>query len=223
MQIRKLIVVAAGVAVMSSSAFATDYYSGVGVGASTLGYGLSYKYGVNDNFGLHVGYNGLNYSRTQNEDGTDYTGKLKLSNFDLRGEYRPFGGVFAIAAGLVYNDNKVDLEGVKSGSATVTLDGKTYNVTNGSARYKAKLDSNKLSPYVGLAWQTNPRTARGLSFNARLGVMYQTPTGSLTVSGIDDPTGTLEADRAAEEARLNESLEKLKWYPVVGFGVNYNF
>jgi hypothetical protein len=46
---------------------------------------------------------------------------------------------------------------------------------------------------------------------------------TLAVSGINDPSGSLEADRAAAEHTLQDKMDKYRWYPVLSVGASYSF
>jgi hypothetical protein len=217
---RTLWVVTMAAALASGSAMAGEH--GVYGGISTLGIGVGYKYSFNDKFGVHVGYNGGQLNGSITEDNVDYDGKAKLNSVELVADYHPFGNGFAVSAGILYNKNKFTADG-SSSVTTITINGQTYVGVNPSAHYDARLDDDKWSPYIGIGWSSNPGGAPGWAFNARLGVLFQNPKGSLSTSGIVDTTGTLERNRAEAERSLNDDLDKVKVYPVIGLGASYAF
>ncbi|MGC3962039.1 MAG: hypothetical protein QM803_01625 [Rhodocyclaceae bacterium] len=217
----KKLAAAAILAVLGSGlAQAADH--GVYAGISTLGVGVGYKYSFNDKLGMRLGYNGGSLNATVTEDGVDYDGKAKMNSVELLADYHPFGNGFALSAGILYNRSKFTGDSA-AGTNSITINGKTYTGTNPSAHYDARLDDDKWSPYLGIGWTSNPAGVAGWAFNARLGVLFQNPKGTVTTSGINDTTGTLEKSRAQAEQTLNDDLDKVKIYPVLGIGVSYAF
>ncbi|GAB4057910.1 hypothetical protein [Uliginosibacterium sediminicola] len=195
---------------------------GVSLGISTLGAGVAYTYGFTPSASLSVGYNAFDFNRKASESGVNYDGKVKLRTLELLGGYHPFQGSFAIQAGALYNDSSISANGT-SNATSITINNVTYTGTAPQAHYESKFSKSKLSPYLGVGWSANPPSKPGLAFNARIGVLYQKSSGTLTVSGVTDSTGTLESNRAAAEKKLNDDVNKLKWYPVVGIGASYSF
>ena len=69
----------------------------------------------------------------------------------------------------------------------------------------------------------NPRTSvRGVG-QANLGVIHQDIETSLSVNGIEDPTGTLATNVREANRRLQDDADKLELYPVANIGVAYRF
>jgi hypothetical protein len=107
-------------------------------------------------------------------------------------------------------------------AGSIEINDVTYVGANPTAKVTGKLGDG-VTPYLGLGYTTNPVAAKGLRFNAGLGVVFQNPKVKVSVSGVNDPSGTLEADRAEAERKLEKDLDDLRTYPVVTIGVSYSF
>jgi hypothetical protein len=197
--------------------------NGIYAGVSTLGVNLGYKYGLSETIGFRVGINRFDFGRTITENGVEYKGDLKLNSVELLADWHPFGNGFALTGGALVNNNK--FSGRAAQNDTITIDGRVYEGIDGvnpQAHVTGRLGKG-LTPYLGLGYTVNPVAAKGFGFNFGLGVVFQKPDANLTVSGVADPDGTLEADRRSAERKLKSDLNKLRNYPVVSIGISYAF
>lgn len=217
---KKLLAAALPAAFFSTFAMAGDH--GLYGGISTLGLGAGYKYSINESLGLRVGYNAFQLTDDTTDKGVTYDGKLKFNTLEMLGDYHPWKNGFTLTAGVMYNRSKLTADS-NTAATSITINGITYTGSNVSAHYENDLDSDKWSPYVGVGWTSKPAGKPGFGFNVRLGALFQDPKGTLTTSGINDPSGTLETNRAAAERNLNDEADKVKVYPVVGVGISYVF
>lgn len=139
--------------------------------------------------------------------GSSMTVDLSLSSVQLVGDWYPTDGGFRVSGGVVFNNNKITVNGTNATVGTAT--GQTV-----SAEIKM---SDTLSPYVGIGYSTRPKDAKGFGFNFDLGVMFQKPSVTLTASGAS------QADIDAQTATVQDAIDKLKTMPVFGLGVSYAF
>lgn len=203
---KKSILLAAMMAVFSAPAFAG---ADVDVHVSTLGYGAGLAFqGADSSVATRLGFNQFNKTYTNTSNGVNYEGKLKLSSADLLLDWHLFNGVTHLTAGLVYNNNKIDLTSVGS----YTINGNTYTGTmNSTVTFK------KIAPYLGFGWSGQPKKS-GLSFKSDFGVLFQGKPQS-TVSA----TGVSATDLATAQSDLDDSLKNFRYYPVISFGIGYAF
>ncbi|MBI4809233.1 MAG: hypothetical protein HY799_09850 [Nitrosomonadales bacterium] len=203
---KKHILLAAVMAAFSAPAFAgTDIEAHV----STLGYGMGMGLQAPDSSVVtRVGFNQFNKTYTTTSGSVNYEGKLKLSSADLLLDWHLFNGVTHLTAGLVYNNNKVELNSV----GNYMINGTTYTGTmNSTVTFK------KVAPYLGFGWSGQARN-KGLSFKSDFGVLFQgTPKSTVTATGVS------AADLATAQTDLDESLKNFKYYPVISFGIGYAF
>jgi hypothetical protein len=201
---KKRILMVAVMAAMSAPAFAGTEIDGR---LSTLGYGLGVGFQATDSVVARIGINQFNKTYTKTSGQVNYSGNLKLSSADLLADWHLFGGVTHLTAGLVYNNNKVDLTAANPTINGVTYTGQTLN---------SSVTFNKVAPYLGFGWSGQAKN-KGLSFNSDIGVLFQgKPKASVTGSGNATADATAQSD-------LESSLNNFRYYPVISFGIGYAF
>jgi len=203
---KKQILFAVVMAAISVPAFAgTD----VDVHLSTLGYGLDVGFQAADSSVVtRVGLNQFSKTYTTTSNSVNYEGKLKLSSADLLLDWHLFNGVTHLTAGLVYNNNKVDL----TSNGSYTINGNLYSGTLNST-----VTFNKVAPYLGFGWSGQAKNT-GLSFKSDFGVLFQgKPKSTVTGSGVT------AADLATAQNELDDSLKNFRYYPVISIGIGYAF
>lgn len=205
---KKRILLAAVVAAFSAPALAG---SDIDVHVSTLGYGLNLgMQGADSSVATRLGFNQFSKTYTNTSNGVNYDGKLKLSSANLLLDWHLFNGVTHLTAGLVYNNNKIDLTSV----GNYTINGTTYTGTmNSTVTFK------KVAPYLGFGWSGQPKK-RGLSFKSDFGVLFQGKPQS-TVSSSNPAVS--QADLATAQSELDNELKDFKYYPVISFAIGYAF
>ena len=211
--------------VLCAASMAAADNTGVTAKIGTLGLGVELGHAFNDSFGIRLGVNKWNYSKDRTENGVDYDAKLKLSSVELLADWYPFGGVFRVNAGLVANGNKFSLTAKPSASGTFTFNGVTYSSSE-VASASGNVDFNKSAPYFGIGWGTS--SGSGLTIAADIGVLFQgKPKSTLSVvcgPGASASTcSQLTSDVNAEQAKLDESLNNFRYYPVFSIGIGYRF
>lgn len=204
---KKHILMAAVMAAISAPAFAGTEIDGR---LSTLGYGLDVGFQATDSVVARIGINQFNKTYTKTSGQINYNGNLKLSSADLLADWHLFGGVTHITAGLIYNNNKVDLTSV----GTYSINGNNYTGTVNS-----NVTFRKVSPYLGFGWSGQAKN-KGLSFNSDIGILFQGKPKS-TVSTTD--TTVTAADLATAQGNMDDSLKNFRYYPVISFGIGYAF
>lgn len=202
---KKHILLAALMAATSAPAFAgTDIEAHL----STLGYGLGVGFQATDSIVARVGFNQFSKTYSTTSGSVNYNGNLKLSSADLLADWHLFGGVTHLTAGMVYNNNKVEL----TSAGQYTINGNTYNGTMSST-----VSFRKASPYLGFGWSGQAKN-KGLSFNSDFGILFQgKPKSTVAASGVS------AADLATAQNDLDNSLKNFRYYPVISIGIAYAF
>ncbi len=188
---------------------------------STLGLGFDVATPMAQSVDARIGLNAYNYNynRTVASGGLSafYDGRLSLRSLEALADWHPWDSGFRISGGLIFNNNKLTMNGVTQGG-TINIGGTTHVVAAGQG-VTAKVDFRKVSPYLGVGWGASPKSA-GFSFQADLGVMFQgSPRTSVTTN---IPTVTA-ANLAQANADLSNSLKNFRYYPVVSIGIGYTF
>jgi hypothetical protein len=207
-----IVVVALTAAAGSAQAF------GLGLKAGTLGVGADLGFGILPTLGGRVGVSGMNVSTHVETSDVRYDAKAKFADVNLFLDWSPLGP-FRITGGFIPNDNKIDLTGrasTASGNAVVPP-GATLNGT-------VKPETS-FAPYLGIGYG-NVWT-KGVNFYFDLGVMFQgTPEVSLSLNcGTASPAqcAAAQSQVAAERQRVQDKVDKYKYYPVANIGITIGF
>ena len=195
--------------------------------AGSLGAGLDISNMVNDKVALRANINGLRINRNENLSDISYDGTLTLLTVGVLADYYPFETSFRLSGGLYYNGNKLEGTATPASGETIDLGDNNYIGVNQIGRVDAKIDFNKVAPYLGVGWGNKP-TSGGWGFTFDLGVMYQgspevyanaVPNASLPQSVKDQ----IAVDVEKERKKIEDDASSYKWYPVLMLGVNYTF
>ena len=172
---------------------------------------------------VRVGANAFNYTHDLTSDDIHYVGKLKLSNQDLLLDWHPFSGWFRFSTGVVFDQNSLKLTGDAADSGgTYEFNGNTYSAAQ-VGTLSASVKFRAAAPYLGIGW-SDSSTQAGLHFVADIGVVAQgTPKASLSASGSAANNAQFQSDLRAEQAKLQDSLDAFRWYPVIQLGLGYRF
>lgn len=202
-------------ALISGSAMAGEIYTGAG----TVGFKLGYAQALTDTVGLRAEFNYLDYSRDFNTSDANYTGKIKMNNVGAYLDYFPFSNGFRLSAGALVGNNKITADGKASGG-NYTINGQQYSATGQSVSASAAFPN--VQPYVGLGYGYSPTAKKGLGFFADIGAAYGKPDATLNVSqGLLTKAG--QANVNAEQQKMQDELDKFKFYPVLNIGLSYTF
>lgn len=212
-----------------SAMAAANSRSGKGLTAKigTLGYGAEFNLGFSDSFATRFGINAYTYTRNANSGTVNYDFKLQLKTASLLADWYPFEGSFRASGGLMYNNNKISLNALPSGGS-YNINGVSYTNANVGS-LQGTLTFNKAAPYLGIGWGNPVATDKGWGMLIDFGVMFQgQPKTNLTVTCgtaiVATPACTqLQADAAAENAKLENDLSNYKLWPVVSIGISYQW
>jgi len=206
-----LMILLLALAGLSSRAQAADLAVGAKVG--TLGLGLEATVNLVPMVAnIRLQGNLFNYNTTITETNVTYDGQLKLGSVGLLADIYPFASKFRITGGLYYNGNKLELNSQQAG--VVVVGGNAYLNPN----IRTTIDFNQVAPYIGIGWGDAISSGSPFGFSFELGALYQgTPNSTVIAPGI------APADIAAEKRKLDDSLSRFTWYPVVAVGVNWRF
>ncbi|MDE2418915.1 MAG: hypothetical protein KGN32_14020 [Burkholderiales bacterium] len=175
----------------------------------TNGLGLGYARSVSQDWAVRGQYNTLNLSYTGDLSDTTSSGsadlKIKFDSVQLLGDWYPGDGGFRVSGGVVFNNNKITVNGT----------GTVNNVPNQTINAEIKM-SDGIAPYVGIGYSTRPKDAKGFGFTYDLGMMFQNPKASLTSSAS-------ASDTAAQLAKMQDAVDKLKVMPAFSIGFSYSF
>jgi hypothetical protein len=209
---------------------------GVGVKVSTLGVGFEGSTAVMRTSNVRGAFNFLNYDRTVTKNGITYDAGLGLRSLEFVYDQYVFKGFHVSPGLLAYNGNHGDGTLSVPPGQSFTLGGIRYfssqtNPIHGTARVDFRTAAPVLMAGVG---NPLPRNGRRFGFNIDFGVVFQgPPMTSLVLNGTACATGpstgcvnaatdpTVQSNVLAEQNKINNDLEPLKYYPMFSVGVSW--
>ena len=208
----------------------------LGITGGTLGPGLELAFPLARSLNLRVGGSYFNFQTPFAIDGLNYDMALKLTSGQGAIDWFPTHGAFHISAGALYFKNSVGATADVPPGQQFKLGGVTYlnsvdDPVHGTASLKFQ---RKIAPMVlfGVG-NLIPRSGRHISIPFEFGGAYLAPPvvamqlagTSCTAQGCfntaTDPT--VQANRAAEEAKLNRDIRLLQVYPILSIGLAMRF
>lgn len=190
---------------------------GLGVKAGTLGYGVEGTVGLTTGVNLRAGLNGFSYDYTDSASNIDYDIGLDLKSYALLLDWHPFAGTFKLTAGILSNKNGATMTATPTGS--VTIGGNPYPAGT-AGRLSGEVDFKGAAPYAGIGWGNAAGKSRGLGFSIELGVLFQ---GAPDVTLTSTNPAVSQSDLDAEAREIEDDLSGFKSYPVISFGLSYQF
>ncbi len=210
-------------AAQGSRSAAGARYSDVSVAVrfGTLGLGLEVGKLLTNHVSARIGANYLSFNTSRTTKGIDYTVAAKLQAVTgLLDLYPASRGSFHFTAGVITDPLKVTATGVPNGS-TFTINGHSYTAAQvGTLTGAFKFPSAR--PYLGLGFGTPARRGGAFGFFFDLGAGLGKPDVTLNATGATAGSA-LDADLQAQIATTRTDVAKLKFYPVLSFGLAVRF
>lgn len=218
--LKKATLAALVMAALPMQAYAADGMIKLDAHVSTLGGGLELATPLTERYTARLGFNTFKISANKSSSGINYTGNLKLSNVTALVDWRPWSGVTHLTAGLIFNNNKLEISGTTT-AGTYDFNGVSYTSTGGDS-VTTTVEFNKASPYLGIGWSGQPKK-QGFSFSTDIGILFQgSPKASVTTTGAWGGADTAQLAADAQN-QLNSDLSSFKYYPVISVGIGYTF
>jgi hypothetical protein len=188
---------------------ATAQAGGVGLRAGTTGLGADYGFDIAPTLGGRIGLSAMNWNTHVDTSDVRYDAKAKVLTGSLLLDWSPLGP-FRISGGFMPNRNKIDLSGQPSGGGTFPA---------GSSLSGEVKPERSFAPYLGVGYG-NVWT-KGINFYFDLGVMFQgTPEVSLSLNCTPSAAcTTAQGQVEAERQRVQDKVDKYKYYPVANIGL----
>jgi len=201
-----------------------SHAAGIGLRAGTTGLGGDIGWEVAPTLSARIGYSALSFKKNIDSNDVHYDGKVKLSNLSGLLDWGVLGPM-RLTGGVILNDNRYDVNGQPS-NGTFTLNGNTYQASQvGSVNGTVK-SGRAVAPYLGIGYGNV--AGKGVNFYFDLGVMFMgSPKATLNAScgsGLSaSQCSQLQNDTAEESRRLEDKLNRYKYYPVANVGVTIGF
>ena len=216
---------------------------GLGAGISLMGINLQAATNMDRHLNLRVNGDVFGYSVNNiNTNGFTFGGNLSLASMGVDVDYFPVPTHgFRLSPGLLlYNQNAVTATGTVAAGTSFTLNNNTYySSASNPVQAAATIGFHANNPAFTLTtgWgNLISRTGGHLSFPFEIGVAFTgAPSVNLALpSGqVCDATGnncvnvstdaTLQSDLQAQIAKYKNDLNVLTVYPILSFGIGFNF
>jgi len=209
----------ASFAVLSLPSMAAPSFT-LGPKISSLGVGSEATVKVTETCHFRFGANTFQYSKKFNHNQINWEGKLKLFTLGAFFDYHPFeNGVF-LSAGPVYNENKLKVSA--SPNQSITINNITYTAQQ-LGSLKGQLRFHKVSPYVGIGYNSAFTNLDNLSFVVELGMLFQGKArANISATGTYSNNANMLANlKTSAEQAANKPW--IRYYPVVALGLVYRF
>ena len=194
----------------------------IGVKSGTLGLGGEIATDlVPDVLHLRGSVQWLEFDFDVEIDDIDYDVGVEFLNPLLLLDWYPFAGDFRISAGALFNGSDIDLEATSADP--IEIGGRLYNPGDiGSIRGESDFD--EIAPYVGIGFGNHLSQDRRWGFSADLGVAFiGSPNVDLRITGPFADNPLLLADLAEEERKIEDELDKFRFYPVLSLTLYFRF
>lgn len=200
------------------------------------GAGVHLTFPLKSNLNARIGANAGSYSFDGSTNTASYTVKAHAETYDALLDFYPVANAFRVTGGMVYNNNRLDLQARSNINGNFGFNGNTYTVAD-AGTVNGKADFKKFAPYVGIGFG-NAIGKSKWSFSADLGVMFQgrartslTNTGcTLDTMSWNSPFSSgaglcdrLAADLSTENSKLQAKVGDYKILPVAYVGISYKF
>lgn len=216
----------------------------LGGGVSAMGGNMQAAINLNRYLNVRGTGNYLNYTvENISANGFNVVGKLNMATGGAGIDLYPFPNHgFRLSPGVLFhNDNAVSANVTVANGTKLTLNGQPYyslpsNPITGTG--SLGLNTNKPAFTITTGWGNMiPRKGGHWSFPFEIGAaMIGTPGIKLAIQGTGciDPTNpltcvnmatdpTVQSNLTQQIAKYQKDIDPLKYYPILSFGLSYNF
>lgn len=197
----------------------------------TLGPGVEMTTWIVEDLNVRLGGYYLPVGFSTRQDNMEYDVKLQWATVLAVLDWHPFYGDesdssafakhFRVSGGIAYDRNAYESDGHPNGDrkiGDVVYTKEQIGTLNGNIKF------NALAPYIGIGYGDAVAADESIGFVFDLGILIQgMPKATLTADGTmkDDPGFLSELSK--EEDDFKRSAEIFMIYPVVSFGISYQF
>lgn len=203
------------------SAFAAGGLA-LGGKVGTLGPSLELTGYLRENLNLRVGGQYLPFSYDGEESDVEYEVEARFASVLATLDWFPFENNFRISAGLLFNNNELDMEGRSTDDDTEIGDTEYTAAEIGTLKGQATFD--EYAPYIGIGFGNPVWDDVDLTFSFDFGVVFQgSPDIKLRADGTASGDPEFQANLREEEQDAQDVADDFKIYPVISFGICYYF
>ena len=171
---------------------------------------------------LRVGGNYLPLRFNSSIGDVEYEVDVKWASAPILADWHPFGNNFRISGGALYNRNRGNLDARLNKTQKI---GENYYTSEEIGALSGTVNFRNFAPYIGIGFGNAAGHADArLNFAFDLGIMFQgTPGIGLSANGTKSQDPAFIANLLEEENDLQDQAGKFRLYPVLSFGISYQF
>lgn len=191
-----------------------------GIKVGSLGIGADVTVGLHErlNFRLNGNYLALSFS-SEIED-IDYDLDVDFKTAIAMLDWHPFASGFRITGGVSFNDKNFTLSGTPTQAERI---GDRIYPPELVGTINGDVEPSSIAPYLGIGYGRAVGHEGRLSFVFDLGLLYQTYDVSLTATGPAFLLPEFRDDLAKEEGAIQSNFDDFRIYPILAFGISYQF
>lgn len=207
----------------------------------TTGYGGALEFAASDSVDIEIGYASANSVKLVDDlevKDAEYTVEFEPSkNVFLNAKMRPFKNNFHVTAGVLWQDNQINVSANGGGNDSIKVNGKTYQLGDNSlGDVEANLTfKNEFAPYLGIGF--SPSITKRWGLFGEIGAAYigdtevsvhstraDDDTVSVLVNGTSTPTKTKVGEVLTQvQEEIEDKKIASKVLPVAKVGVTVRF
>ncbi|MBI9072484.1 MAG: hypothetical protein JEY94_12860 [Melioribacteraceae bacterium] len=195
----------------------------------TLGAEIGVVRSLNSQFNVRGGINFLGYTHDgetdpgEGEYALNYEADLNFFSIAALVDYMPFENWFRLSAGLLINTN--DVTGTGMIADNVVLSERTVYTPEQIGKLELTIEpSSAVSPYIGIGYGNPVASDKKLGFFFDLGVIYQGSPDVILKADKNSMIYPTTDPNVHDNAKVMEdAIQDIKWYPVLTFGLSYQF
>lgn len=187
------------------------------VGVSTFGANYEAIYQLRPNMRLRGAVmGGLNYSGTEEEDGSTFEVDANLSAFAVMADYYPTQSGWRVSGGVLFNGSKLDSTATGSASNPIEIDDQTFST--GSLDVDADF-KNTLSPIVTTGYDY--RFKNNWIVSGEIGAIY---TGGIDLTATGSTAEIQTAINNSDDYNTSrQDASDITFLPYISVTVGYTF
>ncbi len=190
---------------------------------STLGVGIEATTGITETLNARLGVNAFSYTYSGSQSDIDYDLDLTLQSETLLLDWHPFAGAFRLSAGVVGNQNALDMESTPELTQVYKV-GNVYYPAAAVGRLVGSIDLAPVAPYAGIGLGNALGNKGRWHVGFDLGVVFQgSPEVELSAQGPIALVPQFQQELLREVDDIEDEIDKYRYYPVVSLGVSYRF
>jgi len=197
--------------------------AGLALGAKvgTLGLGGDVTVRLHNRFNVRATGNWMKWDADGSVDEVDFTYGLDFTTYGGMLDFHPFANGFRLSGGLLFVNNSTTVKATPSESKKIgdhTYTPEQIGTIDGTVNFE-----RDPAPYIGIGYGNAVDENQSFSFIFNLGVMLQKYNVKLSATGAAASSPEFRNDLNELETDTQDDLDSWKFYPVLSFGLAYQF